>query len=281
MNLDPGLVGVVIGSLLSLVGNIATQWFSTRKEEKQWQREQDAEVTKQMRDDENQRIENIRNIYHNCIRSLSIIQASKSEGFKISDDEIARVNQEAFEWLSMLSLHHNEVYGESIFNFHTKFKNFLDRPNFYSSTLLNEVYELAMLDKTLFPQSKIKNNQFDDKKFKLQLEINRDYIRKKMIEGVILKDSYTLDFEISQIKESHRKKIWDLYSGIPQRIILSLPSYNKEKKMIEFRASGPWKGRVNPNEESLEEIFDEWEKDYDIALKIAKDDLEANADSTN
>ncbi len=43
MELDSAIVGVIVGSLLSLVGNFLNHWLSMQKEEKQWLRRQKAE----------------------------------------------------------------------------------------------------------------------------------------------------------------------------------------------------------------------------------------------
>ena len=271
MNWDSALIGVVIGSVLSLIGNFANHWFSMTKEEKQWKRQQEAEDKKRAVDDEKQRLEGIRNIYHNCISRLSLIEASKSEDLKITHEKLSVVYQETFEWLSLLSLHQRDLYDENKYNFHKEFKRFKDSPNFLADSMLQEVYKLAMSDKTLFPYAKQEVPNPNLKRF--QMDIDKKFMRQQMIEGINLTSSYMLDVDITKIKSSQRQKIWDQNNGIPKTIYLKTPQFNKQNNQINIRGQGIWNARVNPLTTSVEKIFDEWEKDYDKALKLAEEEL--------
>ncbi|MDO9263402.1 MAG: hypothetical protein Q7U02_05515, partial [Desulfosalsimonadaceae bacterium] len=169
MNWDSALIGVVVGSILSLIGNFTNHWFSMRKEEKQWERQQEVEDKKRNFEERKQRIENVRNIYHNCISHLSLIEASRSENLKISDEKMIVINQESFKWLSLLSLHQRDLYDENN-NFHQQFKNFTGNPILYVPIMLKEVYKLAMSDQVLFPHAKQKERNPNLKRFYMEID---------------------------------------------------------------------------------------------------------------
>jgi hypothetical protein len=158
VNLDSALIGVVVGSILSLLGNYLTHRFSMQKEEKQWQRKQESEDKMRRYDEQRSEKERIRNIYHICISRLCFIVASIEEKIQIDHEKLSTIRKEAFDWLSMLSLHHRELYYEKSHNFHKTLRNFSENPNDWAIDLLEEVYKLAMPDKTLYPELEVKKN---------------------------------------------------------------------------------------------------------------------------
>jgi hypothetical protein len=272
MNWDSALIGVVIGSVLSLIGNFANHWFSMTKEEKQWKRQQEAEDKMRKYDEERQEKEKIRNIYHNCISRLSLIEASKSDEFKIPSEKLAAIHQEAFDWLSLLALHQRDLYDETSHNFHNQFREFPRDPDYYASIILQEVYKLAMSDKILFPHVEPKKHDPNKKRF--QMDIDKEFMRQQMIEGISLKHSNMLHVDITKIKPSQRQKLWDQNNGqIPETIYLGIPQFNEQNNQIKLKGQGIWTASINPNEVSIEEILDEWEKDFDEALKVANEKL--------
>ncbi len=149
MNLDSALLGVIVGSVLSLIGNFVNQWFSMQKEEKQWVRQQETEDKKCKIDKERQEVEKIRSVYHNCISRLSLIEASKSEELNIPAEKLSVIHQEAFQWLALLSLHQRDIYDEKRYNYHKHFRDFSENPDSYAEILKQKVYKLAMSDKVL------------------------------------------------------------------------------------------------------------------------------------
>ena len=121
MDLDSALLGVIVGSLLSLAGNFVNHWFSMRKEEKHWERQQESEDKKRKFEEIKQEKDHLRNIYHNCISRLFLIEASRLEGSKIKTDDLSSIYKEAFDWLSMLPLHHKDLYNDKDYSFHRNF----------------------------------------------------------------------------------------------------------------------------------------------------------------
>jgi hypothetical protein len=272
MNIDSALVGVIIGSLLSLASNFVVQLLSIKKEERQWERQQRAEDKKRTLDEERQRIEKTRQIYHNCISRLSLIESSKSDMSELSNEKLQVLNQETIEWLSLLSLHQRDLYEENRHSLHTLFRDFVSQPKAFAGIVLQEVYKLAMSDKVLFPNVAFKTR--DPNRKRVQLNIPQNFRREQIVSGIELKPSYMVEVDISKLKPSQREKLWDQNNNqIPDAIHLRLPQFNERTKQIELRGQVSWEASINPNETSIEEIFDRWEQDYDEEIKLAQEKL--------
>ncbi len=271
MQLDSALLGVIVGSLLSLIGNFASHWFSMKKEEKHWQREQLAEENKRKLDDEKQQIEKVRTIYHNCISRLSIIKASKSEEINIPKEKIHLIHQEAFEWLSLLWLHLSNFPDKERNDFYSEFRSFTDDPDYQTGFMLQTVYKIAQSDKIIFSDTtpKIYNPNIRQ----VQLNIDRNFRKQEMIAGKPLKESYMLEIDIVKLKPSQREKLWEQNKLITNPMHLSLPIFNEQSKQIDLKGHGIWIASINPNEVTVEAIFDEWEKEYEQAVRLAEEKL--------
>lgn len=270
MDFDSAIIGVIVGSVLSLIGNIVNHWFSMRKEEKQWLRQQEAEDKKRKLDEEQQEINNIRNIYHNCISRLSLIEASKSKHLDIPAENLATIHKEAFEWLSLLSLHQRDLYDEKRHNFHKRFREFSDDPQFEAPFIFQEVYKLAMSDKVLFPN--VKPKKYDPNQKRAQMNISEEFRRQQMIDSSInLPSTHMFDLDISKLSLTQREKLWDQNKkNIPDTIYLSLPKFNEQTNQIILKGEGIWTTSLNPYVSSIDEIFNKWEENYDKALEVAQ-----------
>lgn len=156
-------------------------------------------------------------------------------------------------------------------------------PDFYLTDLLKEVTNLAMSDKKLFPNAKLKEKNPNARR--LQLEMDKNYRRQQMIEGTELKNTYILEYDLTKLTPSQREKLWDKYcptnSRIPSIIHLYTPKFGKNSKKVELTGGGVWKAKINPVSSALENIFDAWEKDYDKALNKAIKALEAHQKQTD
>ena len=152
--LDPAIIGVIVGSVLSLLGNLLTQWFALKKEETQWSKKHAAE--KEIRE-ENKISEEIKDkisVFHNTISRLSLIVGNTSSEIKLEENEKLSLYRETFDWLSLLSLHlkgdRKEIQeAKQYIEYFTESTSFAD-------SLLNKIREVASTDRTLFPSSKKK-----------------------------------------------------------------------------------------------------------------------------
>ncbi|MCK5345088.1 MAG: hypothetical protein KAR20_16880, partial [Candidatus Heimdallarchaeota archaeon] len=213
--------------------------------------------------------------YHNCISRLSLIIASRSDKIKISDEAQINLNQEALEWLSLLSLHQRSLYEKKEYNFHNRFQDFTEDPQSEADILLQEVYKLAMTDKTLFPD--VEPTKEDPDERRVQIRIDDNFRREQILEGIELPKDYIFYCNLSKLTRSQREKLWDINEerkNIPSRFTLSLPSFNSNIKKVVLKGSGIWACKMNPFKVPPEEIFNAWERDYKKSFLQAQRDLE-------
>lgn len=271
--MDPTLVGVIIGSVLSLAGTFATQWLTMQKEEKHWHRQHEAEEEKRIRDEQKACRENLRNMYHNCIRVLSLIvtAGSRSASVELTDEERSQLYQEAHKSLTSLSLHLRDSYSSNaLSNFLSEFSIFTEYGDKTDAKdLRNQVIELAMNDKELFPRALLLETE-EPADMRIQIQIDNDFRRQQFVEGVELPDSYEFSCDFSDLTTEQRQKLWDTYEKAPHNLYsLPIPRYDGNKKQIILKGGG-WAARLNPLTTDPKEILNAWEADYDKALENAQ-----------
>jgi hypothetical protein len=277
MKIEPTLLGVIIGSGLSLVGNFLTQWATIWKEERQWKRQQAAEEKKMHRLETKEKIRSIKNIYQNCISRLSLLVAIGEKQLEISNEELMKIHQEAVEWLALLSLHHRDLNSDNMPNLSREIHDFCEDASGEARFLLPQINKFAMEDKFLFPGAEIKKS--DPKVRRVQMNIDETFRRQQAIEGIELGQSHVFECNISILSNSQREKLWDMHyesrKSIPPIIHLSVPKFDERLKIIALKGPGIWTGKLNPHITPPEEIFNAWEKDYNDALTLANKNLQA------
>ena len=100
--MDSTLLGVIVGSSLTLIGNFLSHLLTMQKEKKQWERQQEAEEKKRKKEDEKQVRGSIVDIYHNCISRLSLVVASKSESLEISSEEKLQLYKDTLQGIASM-----------------------------------------------------------------------------------------------------------------------------------------------------------------------------------
>jgi len=282
--LDPAILGVIVGSVLSLVGNLTSQWFTLRKEEKQWDKKHTVE--KEIREESkiSEEIKDKISVFHNTISRLSLIVASDSSEIKLEEKEKLSLYQETFDWLALLSLH---LKGDSkeVKDAKRYIELFTDNTS-YADSLLNKIREVASTDCTLFPGAQAKSEKIENQNGKkVQIRIAEAARRDAIKDCFELRPDYTFECSLNDLTPFQRQKVWDLCREnstiIPERIVLSTPAYVENIKNIKIKGPGIWEIKINPVTSTPQEIFNEWEKDFDADLLKAKEDLKKQSPLTN
>lgn len=272
--MDPTLVGVIIGSVLSFLGTSINQLLNISRDGKQWEREQEAEERKLVREEEKQRrIEKqeakarLREIYQESIQALSTIVANQKEALALTPVEKTELFADANRWLSLLSLHRQAFYSSAHDTFHRDFDHFVTEPDFYASYLRNTVIDLAMTDLDLFPDA-IQKAEAPDMKF-FQMTVADDFRKEQLLAGVEVQRTQSFQCSLASIKPSQREKLWNAYfpspGRIPERVVLYTPVFDDASKNFNLSVEH-WRGSINPNVSSPEEVIDAWEADYEEAI---------------
>lgn len=279
--LDPTLIGVIIGSFLSLIGNVLTQHFSIKKEERQWERQRVSSREEREEKGKEKEIDHLRELYHNCVLSLSVYMTKVQQ--KSNEEETASHVEEIREihhWLSLLLLRHPHKKLSWLID------NFLHDPDdYYAERLRKYVLELVEHEEVLDSPGRIKESLSTDKQQAekgrtVTFKISDNYRREQMVAGIELPQSHYLPYEFDQIKEVHRDRLLQIYFNsnktIPQNSQLSLPVHHPGAKQIQYQGKA-WEAELNPFSSNVDEVLDLWCKAYDESLEIAENSLKSNA----
>ena len=209
MQLDSALIGVLVGSSVTLVGNFLNYWFSTRKEAKQWERQQEAEENRRKRDKATAERQLIRETYRNCIRILSLISV-RGEDLETSQEEKLKLYKEAFEWVALLELHSNRLDRDGRHNFRNTIRDFTMSPESFAEFLLEDVKKMAIGDRILAPDRPEPKKKNPNER-RVQVDLDESFRRLQAIEGRELRKTYMFDCDISTLTPFQREKLWDMH----------------------------------------------------------------------
>lgn len=272
--LDPallGLLGVMVGSILSLIGNFLGQWFTLRRDERNWERQRRTEKEDAEAQERKNEIDRVQNIYTNCISRLSLLASSSSNKRELTEEELGKLQSESVEWVTRLKLHRKDLYSDTSSKFHEEVENFIRRPDFLAGSLLSEINDMFVTDMLLFPNAKPVSEQPSSRT--VHITISDTYRRQQIIDGKEIPRNHIVRCNISELSEKQREFLWDIYyetnSAIPSSFVLTLPHFNEAQKKIDFRGKS-WEGKINPLTSSPRQIFDSWEKDYSEGLGTAE-----------
>lgn len=288
--MDDTIIGVIIGSFVTLVGNFVSHWFTSRREKAQWLRQQEAEEKKwdreekksekeRHREEQKSEKEHIRGFYQSSIQSLSALVAAEDEDAKIklTDEKRLQLVEETHKCITALILRRPDILEESSTLSHF-LESFAEKPEQNARWLRNELIELAPKFRELLPKEteNVKELVKEEGSREIRLRIDDGFRRQQLVEGVELPQSFSIKSNISKLTPSQRKKLsniyFDSYKTIPSEVQLYVPIYISHRKQINF-TNKEWQASLNPLILNSEEVFKKWELDYDMALEQAQTEL--------
>ena len=267
-----GVLGVLIGSGLTLLGNVLNQYFISKKEELHWfnQRKADKEDNEEARKKEEK--EYVTNLYHKSIHSLSVVSSYERQ-HESSDKSIpSKLINDAHEWLALLSLKCSDE--ESL----KKIDDFLESPNLYRTEILRKhIFQLVKNEELLFETNEIIVADTNDNRMKLSFNINMDFQEQMLIEGIQLPNSAIVCYEFEELTNEHRNRLSAIYflehRKIPENATLYIPFYKQRNSKINYKGK-VWEAELIPDESTFMEIMAAWGTDFDEAQKIAQNNME-------
>ena len=281
--MDSTLLGVMIGSGLSFFGNFLTQFLSSKKEERQWQRQRIANKEDKQEDMIKQEKEYLKELYHKCLLSLSMVisglQHNDNNENKI---DLGEYTKEAHNWLSLLLLRCQDDKLDQLI------RSFLDCPEDYETGMLREyVLSLAKNEKAFFyskSTTKDEGNketiQASNNARKIIFSIDEEYIKQRIIDdGEELPQSYAFEYKLVELTPKQREALLYIYfkhhKNIPKDVQLYVPVQTQNAKEINFQGK-QWKAKLNPFNSNKNEILESWVKDFDEYHKAAIERIEEN-----
>jgi hypothetical protein len=271
-----GVIGVVIGSGLSLFGTMLSQIILSRKEQKQWENQQNAEKTAWTRNEQKKEKEYLREIYQNSLRSLSVFIALENQKEESKGQQKIDAINEVHKWVTMLLLRHSDSKLDNAINSFTS-----DPDKYEADTLRNEIIELSNREEGFFL------NQLNDKSEKIETPVDQDirlikmivddnFRKQQLIDGVELPQRYEFKLKLSNMSNSQREKLAEIFfqthKTIPSQLNLYLPVLNKGVKQINMSGK-QWQAQLNPKTTEPESILSCWENDFDSNYKEAVQSL--------
>jgi len=278
--IDPTLMGVIIGSLLSLIGNVLTQHFSIKKEEQQWERQRASAKEEREENNKDNEIEYLRELYHKCVLSLSVYMTNSQQDKNEENSNHIEEIREIHHWLSLLLLRHPHKKLSQLID------SFLHSPDEYDAEQLRKyVLELVEHEDILDSPGRIKESLSSDRQKKVNgrtitFKISDSYRREQMVAGIELPQNHYYPYEFESLKEGHRERLLKIYyqsmKRIPDNAQLYLPLHRPGVKQIQYQGKA-WEADVNPFSSNAEEVLDLWCKAFDESLIIAEESLSKDA----
>lgn len=277
--MDSTIVGVIIGSGISLLGTVLNQFFSSRKEQKQWENQQSAEKIAWVRKEQKKEKEYLREIYQNSLRSLSVFIAlgdQEKEASKIQKK--LELIEEIHKWVTILLLRHASSNLDKALNSFTTWPEEDE-----AKSLRDEIIKLSNREEGFFlnllsrQTGNIEKTSNPDIRI-IQIGVENEYRKQQLIEGVEISQSHTFDYKLSEMLTSQREKLSEIFfqshKTIPNKFRLYIPAHQNGAKQINMTGK-QWQAKLNPNRTEPKEILTSWEEDFEEYYKEAKESLKS------
>lgn len=272
-----GVIGVVIGSGLSLFGTILSQLILSRKEQKQWENQQTAENKSWERNERKKEKEYLREIYQNSLRSLSLLIALENqEENEANSAQKLEIIDDIHKWVTMLLFRHSNSNLDKALNSFTIFPE-----EYEAKSLRKEIINLSNNEEGFFldelKEVQVSNEKEQDPDLRrIQISIDNDFREQQLIEGIEIPQSYTFQFKLSEMSNSQREKLAQCFfksmKTIPRIFRLYIPIHRNGAKQIEVQGK-QWQASLNPKSTEPQLILSTWEKDYEKFLNESETSL--------
>lgn len=268
---------VFIIGLLPVIGGLAQSFINLKKEERQWEREQKAKEKEWLRDNKKEELEEIREYFQNAHSALSTFITFESQNDEKQRESRDQQIEEINNWISKIATRY--FSDDDLRNKISDFNSFPEKELAFE--LRKKLIELSKRESGFYldePGEETSSSQ-DSKNGvvrTLTFDIDTDFRKQKWIEGKEVEPHYERDFKINDLTKSQREKIVKMYFGntLSKKFPLRLPSYNESKDEVVFNQE-KWKAKINPEENDLQTIISNWEKDYEKDLERAKEKIKS------
>ena len=264
-----GLAGVLMGSALSLLGNILSQYLSNRKEAQQWAREQSAKRIERDLEREKRETERIKELYHQSINCLSVYLSILQTNPKGEQADVSSLTKDIHHWLSKLVV---ERPDEKLL---LALDRFLSNPDSYEAEALKKYVLKMVRNEARHSESADTEESEQVHPREIGFKIDKEFQRSLMIQGIELPNSFELTYRMEDLQPDHRKRLLDIYFGsyrrIPDKASLMLPMHRTKATVVVYEKA--WEGKINPLEVGVSGVLTAWAVDFDRCLQEAQSAL--------
>ena len=227
--MDSALIGVVVGSLVSLLGSVLSQYFLVKKEERQWKNQQEAAEASWNREEGKKEKDYLREVYQNSLKSLSVFLSKEDFLGEAGALRRTQLIDEVHKWTALLLVRHPSL--------HRSLSNFASDPDEYSADALREqVVRLLTAEQRLFIEAPAqvitpsKEPSLPPGVRQVKFRIHDEFRRSCFIDGVELPQEVEVQVEIKALTSSQREKLLKIYFSsfkvIPSNLTLYVPVFN-------------------------------------------------------
>lgn len=267
-----GLAGVLMGSILSLLGNILSQYLLNRKEAQQWAREHSAKRNERDLERVTREAEELKSLYHQCISCLSVYLSVLQRSPKGEQVDLSVPIKDIHHWLSKLAVVRPDEKLLEVLD------RFLSDPDSYEAEALRKyILEMVRNDAKQLESSNLEAPPQPEKSLmrKILFKIDSEFQRSLMIQGIELPNSFELTYRPEDLLPEHRKRLLDVYFGghrrIPDNAYLMLPAHRPNATIVVYENT--WTAKVNPLEVGVDGVLNAWAVDFDRRLEEAQNTL--------
>jgi len=277
MDLIVGAIGVIIGGIITIAGNIINNHYSLKKQKEQFKSEQEAKQKEWLRNEHKAESEKLRNVFQNAHLTISTFIASefigseqKNVNDKVDSEKKVQLVREVLESFSLITLRY-----PSDSELLQKLEGFIMDPDEYRALeLRDKLKEIVLREGDFFletPDVSSVEESDDEKNRKIHFRVDDEYRKKQLIEGIEIEQSQSKKFNVSELTKSQREKLVKAYFGnaLPTNITLRLPTFNETNGEIVFNQT-KWEAKINPMDLDASEIISSWEDDFEEALEDAE-----------
>lgn len=267
---------VALGSVLTFLGTVLNNWFTARREVKQWERQQDADRDQRRHEEKKAERERRREIYENSLTYLTRLMTALENDDEFPAEQIRERVEESVKWLNLLSLPFRVNENQEVANFHSTFENFIAAPVNYVGDMKAAVTGLASTDSILFPNppkeivAPKEKPQLKKGIITFQMSVDDNFRKEQIIKGIEVPKSDNFTFRLTDLSEGQRELLANIYfqsyKTIPSNVTLPMP-LPQRNATHPYTSGQAWKGRCDPGRTSPEDILKMWETDYNEAFK--------------
>ena len=264
------LFGVLMGSGLSLIGSILTQYLSNRKDAQQWDREQAAKNHERDLEREIKKDEELEALYHQCIGCLSVYIATIHPNSKVTNADLSSLTKDVHNSLSKLVVKHpDEILLRAL-------DNFLSYPDAGEANRIRK-YILEIIKKDYRPENSVDVNDnapvtISEAQRVITFPIDKEFQKSLMTQGVELPNNFKLKYETQDLLPKYREKLLEIYfpshRKIPDQAALMLPTKQGRATVVTYTKI--WEAKVNPFDVGLNGVLDEWAADFERSSQEAQ-----------
>ena len=262
------MLGVILGTGLSTIGSLFTQFLTNRRDEKKWERERAAQKEDKAFASEVADREDLVELYHQCVNTLSTFITCAQNKAGEAEPDVTQPLADVHQWLSLLAIRHPTK------EFLEKIDDFLESPlKIFADRLRKHVLDLAKADAQRFGEYVYADEIEDDNQptqTSIQFIIESDFRKLQMLDGLDLPRVYRTQYDFMALSREHRQRILDLFfdakKTLPNTIQLHIPAHSPNSPGLGRKV---WEAKIDPNKSNLNDVLDVWAKEYDDHLETA------------